>query len=330
VALGVKHSTIKQAAQKAFALKQDWVKRELYGSAGTCARWILDTESKHYHEHEQRWRQFVARTATDAPSSMPAQAGDDEASEAQAMMPAICPLSPTCCTCMAQRPFDAINTLPDLCHWLAELGLVVFVNALEERPCWQWMWREERGTGYADAMAALTAALQHQSNARIMRLMARGAPSLLLRYEQRLLQQACDALFDNLHSSRPLTNMRGQPLKSLTDALTGKQGRFRRHLLGKRVDYSGCSVIAVGVDLRLHECGLPKSMALELFKPFVIRKLLDRHLAHTPRGAKRMVERRDPLVWDQLAECLHEKVVLLNRAPTLHRLSLQAFEPKNA
>jgi DNA-directed RNA polymerase subunit beta' len=165
-------------------------------------------------------------------------------------------------------------------------------------------------------------------NARVKKFIERGAPDAILNYEKRLLQDACDALFDNARRKRPLAGSRGQPLKSLTDVLKGKQGRFRRNLLGKRVDYSGRSVICVGLDLRLHECGLPKKVALELFKPFVIRKLLDRHLARTPRHAKRLVERRSPLVWDQLAECMHEKVVLLNRAPTLHRLSIQAFEAK--
>ncbi len=165
-------------------------------------------------------------------------------------------------------------------------------------------------------------------NARIQRFIKHGAPDAMLNYEKRLLQDACDALFDNARRKRPLTGSRGQPLKSLTDTLKGKQGRFRRNLLGKRVDYSGRSVICVGLDLALHECGLPKKIALELFKPFVMRKLLDRHIARTPRHAKRLVERRSRYVWDQLAECMHEKVVLLNRAPTLHRLSIQAFEAK--
>ena len=163
-------------------------------------------------------------------------------------------------------------------------------------------------------------------NARLQRFMEQGAPAMMLNYEKRLLQDACDALFDNASRKHPVTGARKQPLKSLTDTLKGKQGRFRRNLLGKRVDYSGRSVICVGLDLHLHECGLPKKIALELFKPFVMRKLLDRHLAQTPRHAKRMVEQRRSCVWDQLAECMHKKVVLLNRAPTLHRLSVQAFE----
>ena len=163
-------------------------------------------------------------------------------------------------------------------------------------------------------------------NARVQRFLEQGAPEVLLHYERRSLQEACDALFDHAQGKHPLTRARRQPLKSLSDALKGKQGRFRRNLLGKRVDYSGRSVICVGVDLHLHECGLPKKIALELFKPFVIRKLLERNFARSPRHAKRMVERRNPLVWDQLAACMQEKVVLLNRAPTLHRLSIQAFE----
>jgi len=165
-------------------------------------------------------------------------------------------------------------------------------------------------------------------NRRIQRLMEHDAPQAILNYEKRLLQEACDALFDNARRHHPFRDGSSRPLKSLTDVLRGKQGRFRRNLLGKRVDYSGRSVICVGLDLQLHECGLPKHLALELFKPFVIGKLVDRHLAHSPRHAKRLVERRDPLVWDLLAECMHEKVVLLNRAPTLHRLSIQAFEPR--
>jgi DNA-directed RNA polymerase subunit beta' len=165
-------------------------------------------------------------------------------------------------------------------------------------------------------------------DARVRRFLARRAPEAMLKLEKRLLQEACDALFDNAHCMHPLTGSRHQPLKSLTDTLTGKHGRFRRNLLGKRVDYSGRSVICVGLDLKLYECGLPKKVAIELFKPFVIEKLVDRHLARTPRHAKRLIERRHPVVWDQLAECMREKVVLLNRAPTLHRLSIQAFEAK--
>ncbi|GAC1343473.1 MAG: DNA-directed RNA polymerase subunit beta' [Ktedonobacteraceae bacterium] len=165
-------------------------------------------------------------------------------------------------------------------------------------------------------------------NIRLQHFIEHGAPEAVLNNEKRSLQEACDALFDNARRSHPVTGPRRKPLKSLTDALKGKQGRFRRNLLGKRVDYSGRSVICVGLDLQLHECGLPKKIALELFKPFVMQKLIDRKIAEGPRHARQLVERRNPVVWDQLAECMHEKVVLLNRAPTLHRLSIQAFEPR--
>jgi DNA-directed RNA polymerase subunit beta' len=165
-------------------------------------------------------------------------------------------------------------------------------------------------------------------NNRLKRFLEHRAPEIILNSERRLLQEACDALFDNAHKKKRLTNARRQPLKSLTDVLQGKEGRFRRNLLGKRVDYSGRSVIVAGPNLLLHECGLPKEMAAELFKPFLMRKLLDRHYARSPKAAKRMVERRDPLMWDLLAEVLFERVVLLNRAPTLHRLSIQAFQPR--
>ena len=167
----------------------------------------------------------------------------------------------------------------------------------------------------------------HRNN-RLKRFMERNAPEIVLNNERRLLQDACDALFDNAHKKRPMLGSQRQPLKSLTDHLQGKEGLFRRNLLGKRVDYSGRSVIVVGRDLLLHECGLPKGMACELFKPFIIHKLVERNYARTPRHAKRMVERRDPLIWDILAEVLFERVVLLNRAPTLHRLSIQAFQPR--
>jgi DNA-directed RNA polymerase subunit beta' len=163
-------------------------------------------------------------------------------------------------------------------------------------------------------------------NARIKRFLAAGAPALILNQEKRLLQDAVDGLFDNARRRYPTSNSRGQPLKSLSDILKGKYGRFRRNLLGKRVDYSGRSVICAGLDLKLYQCGVPKKMAIELFKPFVMRKLVDRKLAHNIKHAKHMVERRHPHIWDQLAEVMHEKVVLLNRAPTLHRLSIQAFE----
>lgn len=165
-------------------------------------------------------------------------------------------------------------------------------------------------------------------NIRLKRFLERKAPEMVLNNERRLLQDACDALFDNAHKKKPLFGPQRQPLKSLTDHLQGKNGLFRRNLLGKRVDYSGRSVIVVGPHLSLHECGLPKGMACELFKPFIIRTLVERNYAQTPRHAKRMVEHRDPLIWNILAEILFERVVLLNRAPTLHRLSIQAFQPR--
>ncbi len=142
-----------------------------------------------------------------------------------------------------------------------------------------------------------------------------------------MLQEAVDALIDNGRRGRPVTGPNNRPLKSLSDILKGKQGRFRQNLLGKRVDYSGRSVIVVGPNLKLHQCGLPKEMALELFKPFVMKKLVDRGQAHNIKSAKRMVERVRPEVWDVLDEVIREHPVLLNRAPTLHRLGIQAFEP---
>jgi DNA-directed RNA polymerase subunit beta' len=167
-------------------------------------------------------------------------------------------------------------------------------------------------------------------NNRIKRLSEKRAPEIIMRNERRLLQEAVDALFDNAHRKRPLLGPTRHPLKSLSDALSGKQGRFRRNLLGKRVDYSGRSVICAGLQLQLHQCGLPKKIALELFKPFVMRKLVERNVCPAVRAAKRMVERgtRAPdVVWDLLEEVMMERPVLLNRAPTLHRLGLQAFEP---
>src|SRR5687767_11598000 len=142
-----------------------------------------------------------------------------------------------------------------------------------------------------------------------------------------MLQEAVDALFDNGRRGRPVTGPGNRPLKSLSDMLKGKQGRFRQNLLGKRVDYSGRSVIVVGPDLHLHQCGLPKIMALELFKPFVMKRLVDQQLATNIKSAKRMVERARPQVWDVLEEVIADHPVLLNRAPTLHRLGIQAFEP---
>ncbi len=164
-------------------------------------------------------------------------------------------------------------------------------------------------------------------NNRLKRLLDLGAPEIIINNEKRMLQEAVDALFDNGRRGRPVTGPGNRPLKSLSDMLKGKQGRFRQNLLGKRVDYSGRSVIVVGPTLKLHQCGLPKQMALELFKPFVMKRLVDAELAPNIKSAKRMVERRRPQVWDVLDEVIKEHPVLLNRAPTLHRLGIQAFEP---
>ena len=164
-------------------------------------------------------------------------------------------------------------------------------------------------------------------NNRLKRLLDLGAPAIIVNNEKRMLQEAVDALFDNGRRGRPVTGPGNRPLKSLSDMLKGKQGRFRQNLLGKRVDYSGRSVIVVGPNLKLHQCGLPKLMALELFKPFVMRTLVHENHAPNIRSAKRMVERRRPAVWPVLDEVIKEHPVLLNRAPTLHRLGIQAFEP---
>ena len=164
-------------------------------------------------------------------------------------------------------------------------------------------------------------------NNRLKRLLDLNAPDIIIKNEKRMLQEAVDALFDNGRRGRTITGPNRRPLKSLSDMLKGKQGRFRQNLLGKRVDYSGRSVIVVGPELKLHQCGLPKIMALELFKPFVFNKLEERGLAATIKSAKKMVEREEDVVWDILAEVTREHPVLLNRAPTLHRLGIQAFEP---
>ncbi len=164
-------------------------------------------------------------------------------------------------------------------------------------------------------------------NNRLKRLLDLGAPDIIVRNEKRMLQEAVDSLIDNGRRGRPVTGPGNRPLKSLSDMLKGKQGRFRQNLLGKRVDYSGRSVIVVGPELKLHQCGLPKEMALELFKPFVMKKLVNAGIAHNIKSAKRMVERVRPEVWDVLEEVIKEHPVLLNRAPTLHRLGIQAFEP---
>ena len=165
-------------------------------------------------------------------------------------------------------------------------------------------------------------------NNRLRRLIDLGAPEIIVNNEKRMLQEAVDALFDNGRRGRPVTGTGNRALKSLSDMLKGKQGRFRQNLLGKRVDYSGRSVIIVGPQLKLHQCGLPKQMALELFKPFVIKRLIDLSHAQNIKAAKRMVERSRPQVWDVLEEIIRERPVLLNRAPTLHRLGIQAFEPQ--
>jgi len=164
-------------------------------------------------------------------------------------------------------------------------------------------------------------------NNRLKRLLDLGAPDIIVNNEKRMLQEAVDALFDNGRRGRPVAGQSGRPLKSLSDMLKGKQGRFRQNLLGKRVDYSGRSVIVVGPQLKLHQCGLPKMMALELFKPFVMKRLIETQMAQNIKSAKRMVERRKAVVWDVLEEVIREHPVLLNRAPTLHRLGIQAFEP---
>ena len=164
-------------------------------------------------------------------------------------------------------------------------------------------------------------------NNRLKRLIELGAPEIMLNNEKRMLQEAVDSLFDNGRRGRPVTGASNRPLKSLSDMLKGKQGRFRQNLLGKRVDYSGRAVIVVGPSLRMHQCGLPKPMALELFKPFVIKRLVDLNYAQNMKSAKRLVDRGDAEVWGVLEEVISEHPVLLNRAPTLHRLGIQAFEP---
>ena len=164
-------------------------------------------------------------------------------------------------------------------------------------------------------------------NNRLKRLLELGAPEIIVRNEKRMLQESVDALIDNGRLGRPVTGAGNRPLKSLSDMLKGKQGRFRQNLLGKRVDYSGRSVIVVGPELKIYQCGLPKEMAVELFKPFVMKELVGRGIAHNIKNAKRMVERLRPEVWDILEDVIKDHPVMLNRAPTLHRLGIQAFEP---
>ena len=165
-------------------------------------------------------------------------------------------------------------------------------------------------------------------NNRLKRLLEIKAPDIIVRNEKRMLQEAVDSLLDNGRRGKAMTGANKRPLKSLADMIKGKSGRIRQNLLGKRVDYSGRSVITVGPELRLHQCGVPKLMALELFKPFIFNKLVQRQLAPTPKAAKKMVENQEPVVWDILEEVIFEHPVMLNRAPTLHRLGIQAFEPK--
>src|SRR5213079_2965586 len=164
-------------------------------------------------------------------------------------------------------------------------------------------------------------------NNRLKRLMELRAPDIIIRNEKRMLQEAVDALFDNGRRGRVITGQNRRPLKSLSDMLKGKTGRFRQNLLGKRVDYSGRSVIVAGPELRLHQCGLPKLMALELFKPFIMSRLVERKSVQNIKAAKKYVDSMTPEVWDVLEEVIQEHPVMLNRAPTLHRLGLQAFEP---
>ena len=165
-------------------------------------------------------------------------------------------------------------------------------------------------------------------NNRLKRLIEIKAPEVILRNEKRMLQEAVDSLFDNSRKVNAVRAEGNRALKSLSDMLKGKQGRFRQNLLGKRVDYSGRSVIVVGPELKLHECGLPKNMAAELFKPFIIRKLIERGIVKTVKSAKKIVDRKDAVVWDILENVLKGHPVLLNRAPTLHRLGIQAFQPR--
>ena len=164
-------------------------------------------------------------------------------------------------------------------------------------------------------------------NNRLKRLLELGAPDIIVRNEKRMLQEAVDALIDNGRRGRPVTGPGNRALKSLSDMLKGKAGRFRQNLLGKRVDYSGRSVIVVGPELKIYQCGLPKEMAIELFKPFVMKELVARGISQNIKNAKKLVERLDMQVWDVLEEVISEHPVMLNRAPTLHRLGIQAFEP---
>ena len=165
-------------------------------------------------------------------------------------------------------------------------------------------------------------------NNRLKKLLELGAPTIIVQNEKRMLQEAVDALIDNGRRGRSVSGVGNRPLKSLSSMLKGKQGRFRQNLLGKRVDYSGRSVIAVGPTLKMYECGIPKEMALELFKPHVIHEIVERELAHNIKGAKKLIDAQDERIWDIVEDVIQEHPVMLNRAPTLHRLGIQAFEPK--
>src|SRR6266571_4464091 len=183
-----------------------------------------------------------------------------------------------------------------------------------------------RSSSFFSRLLRLIRRLINRNN-RLKKLLDLNAPEVIIRNENRMLQQSVDALFDNNRCRRPVLGSSNRPLKSLTDMIKGKQGRFRENLLGKRVDYSARSVIVVGPELRLHQCGLPKKIALELFQPFIIRRLKELGHADTIKSAKKMLERKDDQVWDILEEVIKNHPVLLNRAPTLHRMGIQAFEP---
>ena len=165
-------------------------------------------------------------------------------------------------------------------------------------------------------------------NNRLKKLLELGTPAIIVQNEKRMLQEAVDALIDNGRRSKPITGAGGRALKSLSHSLKGKQGRFRQNLLGKRVDFSGRSVIAVGPDLKMYQCGIPREMAIQLFKPFVINEIVNRQIAGNPKTAEKLIDRQDPRVWDIVEDVIHQHPVLLNRAPTLHRLGIQAFKPK--
>jgi DNA-directed RNA polymerase subunit beta' len=193
------------------------------------------------------------------------------------------------------------------------------------RPCVRWCLLDSGNFATSD-LNDLYRRIINRNN-RLRKLVDLNAPEVIIRNEKRMLQQSVDALFDNNRCKRPVLGSSNRPLKSLTDMIKGKQGRFRENLLGKRVDYSARSVIVVGPRLRLHQCGLPKKIALELYQPFIIRRLKELGHADTIKSAKKMLERKDEEVWDILEQVIKNHPVLLNRAPTLHRMGIQAFEP---